>query len=187
VAINPSKVINYRALGGRPRGYDPRLRKPPTAVETRAIPIASTMLASMTPLLPTITTAPTMPPWGLLVLLGWRLLDRDVWPVWMALPLGLFDDMFSGQPMGSSMMLWTLAFLVIEVFDRRMIWRDYKEDWTIAAGLITAVLTGGLIIAGATGGSTGWHYIAPQIGMSIMSFPIVVRFCALIDRMRRRL
>lgn len=187
MALNPTKVLNYRALAGRPRGYDPRLRKAPGVVETQIIPIATTMLASMLTLLPFVTTAPTMPPWGLLVLLGWRLLDRDIWPVWMALPLGLFDDMFSGQPMGSAMMLWTLAFLAIEVFDRRMIWRDYKEDWAIAAGSIAAVLVGGLIVADGTGGGTDLITIVPQVAISILCFPIAVRFCAMIDRMRRRI
>jgi rod shape-determining protein MreD len=186
MALNPARAINYRALTG-PRGYQPRLRPPPTAVRTQFVPLATTMLASMAPLLPFVATGTTMPPWGLLVLLGWRLLDRDVWPVWMALPLGLFDDMFSGQPLGSAMMLWTLAFLVIEVFDRRMIWRDYREDWAIAAGLIAAILTGGLIVANATGGETGWLYVVPQILMSIMCFPVTVRFCAFVDRIRRGL
>lgn len=187
MAINPAKVINYRALAGRPRGYDPRLRRQPTAIETQLVPIITTMIASMAPLLPIISTAPTMPPWGLLVLLGWRLLDRDIWPVWMALPLGLFDDMFSGQPLGSAVFLWTTAFLIIEVFDRRMIWRDYKEDWTIASGLIAAVLTGGLIIAHSTGGGTPWHVILPQIILSALCFPMIVRMCAGIDRLRRRI
>jgi rod shape-determining protein MreD len=115
------------------------------------------------------------------------LLDREIWPVWMALPLGLFDDMFSGQPMGSAMMLWTLVFLVIEVFDRRMIWRDYKEDWALAAGMIAGVLSGGLVIANMTGGGTHWYIIMPQIALSILCFPMVVRFCAMIDRIRRRI
>lgn len=187
MAINPAKVINYRALAGRPRGYDPRLRPAPTAARTQMVPIATTMLASLAPLLPIIDTAAIMPPWGLLVLLGWRLLDRDLWPVWMALPLGLFDDMFSGQPTGSAMVLWTLAFLVIEVFDRRMIWRDYKEDWSIAAGLITAVIIGGLIIANASGGGTSLQYVLPQIAISALCFPLAVRFCAMVDRIRRGL
>jgi rod shape-determining protein MreD len=185
MAINPAKVINYRAIAGRPRGYDPRLRPPPTVVRTQAIPIITTMIASMATLLPVVSSATTMPPWGLLMLLGWRLLDREIWPVWIALPLGLWDDMFSGQPMGSSMMLWSLAFLAIEVFDRRMIWRDYREDWSIAAGIITAVLIGGLIIANVTGGETPLIHIIPQILISVFCFPIIVRLCAMIDRMRR--
>jgi rod shape-determining protein MreD len=187
MAIKATKVLNYRAIAGRPRGYDPRLRRAPSAIETQLVPIVTTLLASMAPLLPQVATAPTMPPWGLLVLLGWRLLDRDIWPVWMALPLGLFDDMFSGQPLGSAMFLWTSAFLIIEVFDRRMIWRDYKEDWTIAAALIAMVLVGGLVTARATGGATPLYVILPQIAISALCFPMIVRFCAAIDRLRRRI
>ncbi len=183
---------SYRALGSlvnplnRPRGYQAQIRKPPTIVEMQFVPIATTLFASLfTALLPSIATAPTMPPWGLLMALGWRLLDREIWPAWAALGLGLFDDLFSGLPIGSAVMLWTISFLALEVFDRRMIWRDYKEDWALAAGLIAFVLLGNLMIANLTGGSTRWFEILPQIGISICCFPIVVRFCAMIDRLRR--
>jgi rod shape-determining protein MreD len=46
------------------------------------------------------------------------------------------DDIFSGQPFGSAGLLWSLAMLTIEIIDSRAIWRDYIQDWLIAALLI---------------------------------------------------
>jgi rod shape-determining protein MreD len=142
------------------------------------------MIGSMTPLLPIIATAPVMPPWGLLVLLAWRMLHRNLWPVWMGIPLGVFDDIFSGQPLGSAMMLWTLALLGLDVLDRRMIWRDFWQEWGIAGALVAAMLLLQLLISYATGGATNPLLLLPQMLLSILAFPLVARTCAMLDDWR---
>ena len=161
-----------------------RIGRAPSPAQRQAVPIVSTMIGSLTPILPAIATAPTMPPWGLLILLAWRMLHRNIWPVWMGLPLGLFDDLFSGQPLGSSMMLWTLALLGLDLLDRRMIWRDFRQEWIIASGLIAAVTLFQLAIAHLTGGATNPLYLLPQIAISALAFPLVARICAVLDDWR---
>ncbi len=150
----------------------------------RTLPVISTMLGSATVILPIIATAPILPPFGLMMLLGWRLLRPELWPVWIGLPLGLVDDLFSGQPIGSAMLLWTIALLGIDLADRRMVWRDYWQDWLIAAAAIIFCLIGGLVTANATGGNGTVLQIMPQLALSILIFPVVARFCALLDRWR---
>jgi len=150
------------------------------------VPIISTMIGSMTPILPVIATAPVMPPWGLLVLLAWRMLHRNFWPVWMGLPLGFFDDMFSGQPLGSAMMLWTLALLGLDLLDRRMIWRDFRQEWAIAGALIVAILLVQLLISYTNGGATNPLFLVPQIAISVLAFPLVALGCAALDLWRLR-
>jgi rod shape-determining protein MreD len=142
------------------------------------------MLGSMTVLLPQISVFPLLPPFGLLILLAWRMIVRDLWPVWAALPLGFFDDIFSGQPLGSAMLLWTLVFLVLDIFDRWMMWRDYRQDWAIAGTLVAVVLLAGLAIANGTGGETGTVILLPQIIVSVLMFPLMVRLCAWLDGLR---
>lgn len=161
-----------------------RIGRAPSAAQRQAVPIASTMIGSMTPLLPVIVTAPIMPPWGLLVLLAWRMLHRNLWPVWMGLPLGMFDDIFSGQPLGSAMMIWTLSLLGLDLLDRRMVWRDFRQEWGIAGGLIVAVLLVQLLISYATGGATNPLMLLPQMILSILAFPLVARICAVLDDWR---
>jgi rod shape-determining protein MreD len=172
----------YRPLAAR--RYEARLNREPSQLALVGIPTGIVMLGSMATLLPIIANMPILPPFGFLFLIAWRMIVRDLWPVWAALPLGLFDDMFSGQPIGSAMLIWTLAFFVIDLFDRGMMWRDYRQDWGIASGLIVAALGLALWIANATGGDTGITVILPQIILSVLVYPLVVRACAALDRLR---
>lgn len=164
-----------------PRPPRTRIDRAPATFSREAIPIVSTMIASMVPVLPLIFLSPVVPPFGLMLLLAWRSLHRTLWPVWMGLPLGFFDDLFSGAPLGSAMLLWTLAFLAFELFDRRMIWRDYGQEWSIAVFLISAVILGELWIANMTGGETGVLIILPQILFSALLYPLVTRVCRALD------
>ena len=54
----------------------------------------SVMLGSLVTIVPAVATFPWLPPFGLLMLLGWRLHRADSLKVWAAVPLGLFDDLF---------------------------------------------------------------------------------------------
>jgi rod shape-determining protein MreD len=169
------------------RGYEPRLNRQASAWALIGIPAASVMLGSLTVLIPNISVYPMLPPVGLLLLLAWRMLVRDLWPTWVALPLGFFDDLFSGQPMGSAMLLWTLVFLILDILDRWMMWRDYRQDWIIASVLIAIVLALSLAISNSAGGATSGWLLLPQMLASALAFPMAVRICARLDRLRWQL
>lgn len=153
-------------------------------VRGQIIPVVSTITGSATALLPLIATWPLMPPFGLMMLLAWRLLRPELWPIWIGLPLGLADDLLSGQPLGSAVMLWTIALLVVDQLDRRIMFRDYWQDWLIAALAIIIVLIGGIFTANATGGNAELALIVPQIVFSVLAYPVVARLCAMLDRWR---
>ena len=148
------------------------------------LPIVTTLAGSCLVLAPYVATIPMLPPFGFLMLIAWRLLRPELWPIWIGLPLGLFDDLMSGQPIGSAVMLWTLALLAIDVIDQRLVWRDYWQDWLIAAGLTIAMLLGGLVTANMAGGEGHVVLIVPQMIVSILIYPAVARVCALLDRWR---
>ena len=95
----------------------------------------------MAPLLPIVSSAPVLPPFGLLFLLAWRLLRPGLWPVWVGAPLGLFDDLLSGQPIGSAIALWSLALILIDIVEQRFLWRNLWQDWLLAA-LVTLLAAG---------------------------------------------
>jgi rod shape-determining protein MreD len=158
---------------------------PTTAFERQLVPVGSVLLASaIGPLFPFIATMPLFPPLGLLLLLGWRLLRPEIWPAWAALGLGLFDDLFSGQPLGSAMALWTMTLLVLDVVDTRLLWRDHTQDWGLAAMAIAGVVSGGWLFAEITGGATPFWLMLPQIAITICLFPQTSRLCARLDRWR---
>lgn len=99
----------------------PRLGRHPSRWRLAGTPVVTVMLGSMLTILPVIAQSPAMPPFGLLVLLAWRLLRPELWRAWVGLPLGLFDDMMSGQPIGSAMFLWTVMLIGIDAIEHRLV------------------------------------------------------------------
>ena len=179
---NPVTAIRLPLRPGRE--YESRFDREQSLFRMLAIPIASVVLASMITTLPILTTQPLLPPFGFLMFLSWRLMRPGLLPVWSGVPFGLIDDIFSGQPFGSAGLLWSLAMLVIEVIDSRAIWRDYLQDWLIASLLIAFVLLGGLWITGLAHAAPGTVILLPQIVLSILLYPLVVRICARLDSWR---
>jgi rod shape-determining protein MreD len=112
------------------------------------------------------------------------LLRGDIWPLWMGLPLGLWDDLFSGQPIGSAMSGWTAILLVLDFLDRRTPFRDHRQDWILASMMIASYLCFALTIAWLTGGATSPVVLLPQIVLSALLFPLIARVCAALDRWR---
>jgi rod shape-determining protein MreD len=162
-----------------------RLGRHPSRWRLQATPVLTVMLGSMLTMLPIVAQSPILPPLGLLILLSWALLRPELWRAWIGVPLGLFDDLMSGQPLGSAMFLWTVTLICIDAAEQRLLWRDYWQDWLIAALAIIVCLTGGLFFARITGGGAiNWMLVVPQIGWTILLFPFVARQCAWIDRWR---
>ena len=177
--------VNAIRLPTRPaREYESRFDREQSTLKMLAIPIVSVVLASMITALPIFTAEPLLPPFGLLMFLSWRLMRPGLLPVWSGVPFGLMDDVFSGQPFGSAGLLWSLAMLVIEIIDSRAIWRDYLQDWLIAAILIAAILFGGLWITALAHAAAPPVVLVPQIILSILLYPLVVRICARLDSWR---
>lgn len=159
--------------------FDPT--PPPVAV--RLLPWVSVMLASLITTWPFIANFPVLPPLGLMMLLGWRLMRPDVFRIWAPLPLGFFDDLVSGQPLGNAMLLWTLCFFMIDLIDQRLVFRDFWQDWLIAAGSIGFCLIVGRLVAVPLGAHVDTVLLL-QIVISTMLFPVMARLCAWLDRKR---
>ncbi len=100
------------------------------------LPWLSILLGSLTPWLPVIAPAPVLPPFGFMMLLAWRLARPGLLPLWAGLPLGLFDDLYSGQPLGSAVLLFSLVLMAIELIEIRFPWRNFWLDWLTAAAIL---------------------------------------------------
>ena len=164
-----------------------RLARHRSPLRMRGTPILSVMFASLIPSIqPMVSVSPAVPPLGLLMLLAWRLLRPDMWPLWIGLPLGLFDDLVTGHPVGTAMALWTLSMIAIESARLRLLWRDYVQDWLIAVVALICVITMSWlfmhIIAGSAG-SPGCPRRRQMVG-SILLFPLAARGSAALDRWR---
>ncbi len=168
----------------------PRLGEPASLWRMRLVPIATVMVASALPLmLPLVASSPVLPPLGLLFFLCWQLLRTEMWPVWIGLPLGLWDDLFSGSPIGTAVGLWTLTSLAIHYLSQRIYWRGFFHDWAIAATLVAAVQALAAMIAhphAHSGRVLG--LVVPQIVISMLLVPLFLRLTGKFDnfRLKRR-
>jgi rod shape-determining protein MreD len=159
-----------------------KINRAPLPVVAMTVPWLTIMLGSLSPTWPVIASAPLLPPLGFLVLLAWRQLRPGLLPVWTGLPLGLFDDLYSGQPLGSAVLLWSIALIVLEVIEMRFPWRNFVLDWLVAAALIVLYLPTAMGLA--MGKTPSLVILAPQLLISILGYPLIGRLVALFDRFR---
>jgi rod shape-determining protein MreD len=161
-----------------------RINRVPSPFLARGLPWASVMISSILPGMLLIASAPILPPLGFLAFVAWRQLRPGLMPVWAGLPLGIFDDLYSGQPVGSAVLLWSLAAIVLDEIEERLPWRNFLTEWLVAMALILAYIVLSLFIANIVGASTPLHVIVPQIVISLLCYPFVGRVVALADRFR---
>lgn len=164
--------------------FSKRINRAPSPLLAHAVPWVSIMLGSLVPTWLVIASAPILPPIGFLMLLAWRQLRPGLLPVWAGLPLGLFDDLYSGQPLGNAMFLWSVAVIVLDVIEARLPWRSFVTEWLVAAGLVAGYLILGVGIANLTGGAMPLQFIIPQVVLSIVLYPVIGRIVGAFDRFR---
>lgn len=161
-----------------------RINRAPSPAFSIGLPLVSIMLASMVTFSPVVASAPVLPPFAFMMLLAWRMLRPSLLPVWIGLPLGAFDDLFSGQPFGSGIVLWSATMLAMEAIDGRFLWRGFVQDWLAGSALMAAYL---FLSATFAGFATGYPLpltIGPQLLLSVVLFPLVTRVVSLLDRVR---
>lgn len=167
-----------------PPAATPRINRAPSPVIALAFPWLVVMFGSLLQTLPLIASAPVMPPLGFLFLLAWRQLRPGLLPVWAGLPLGLVDDLFSGQPMGSAMLLWSATMIAMDAIEQRFPWRSYLLDWLVAAAFIVGYLLLSSLIAHIGDSGPFLGVLVPQLVLSVLVFPLGERFVANCDRFR---
>jgi len=148
------------------------------------IPAATVVAASLLAALPIVSTSGWYPDLGYLVLISWRLLRYDPWPAWWAAPLGLVNDLFTVYPLGFSIALWSATMLVLDLIDRRTMWRDYWIEWMVAAVLITLDEWLQWRVARLTGADLPFTMMLPQLLISICAFPLSAWAVSRVDAWR---
>jgi rod shape-determining protein MreD len=148
------------------------------------VPAATVVAASLLSALPIVSTSGWYPDLGYLVLVSWRLQRADPWPAWWAAPLGLVNDLFTGYPIGFSVALWAATMLVLDLIDRRTMWRDYWMEWDLAGVLITIDEWFQWRIAKVIGAAPPFVRMVPTLIISICVFPVVAWIVSRIDAWR---
>ncbi len=160
------------------------INRAPSPLLAYLTPWLSVTLASVMPGWLFIASVPLMPPLGFLTLLAWRQLHPGLLPVWAGLPLGLIDDLVSGQPLGSGVLLWSVAMLGLEAIELRWPWRNFLWEWSVSSATIVAYLVSAGVFANGLARPDWLLMILPQIVLSILIYPLVARMVARLDRVR---
>lgn len=172
------------AINARRDAYGSKINRDHSPILAYGVPWLTIMLGSLTPLLPVIAPAPLLPPLGYLLLLGWRLARPGLLPMWAGLPLGFFNDLYSGQPMGSGILLFSLTMVALELLENRFPWRSFLQDWLTAALFIFAYLLVSALFSGAQIRLSQLTLLIPQALLSVVVFPIVAKMVSFFDNMR---
>jgi len=173
--------LNPRA---RSDPYGQKINRDHSPVLVHGIPWVTILLGSLTPMLPIIAAGPIVPPMGLIILVAWRLLRPGLIPLWAGFSLGLFDDLFSGQPFGSGILLFSAALIVLDLLEIRFPWRNFWHNWLTASLVFLCYLGVAAVLSGAKLTMLHFAVIAPQALLSILLFPIIASIAALLDRIR---
>lgn len=161
-----------------------QINRAPSPTLATVMPWVLVMFGSLTPTWPIIASAPVMPPLGFMFLIAWQQLRPGVFPVWAGLPLGMFDDLYSGQPFGSAVLLWSLTMIALDLIELRFPWRGFAQEWAAATGLLACYLLLTTGLANLSGGATTLAVLGPQLIVTILLFPLAGRFVGAVDRFR---
>lgn len=164
--------------------YGSRIGRVHSPVLVHGIPPLTIILGSILPSLVMSSALPFVPPFGFIFLIAWRIVRPGLFPVWIGLPLGLVDDLFSGQPFGSAIFLWSIAMIAIELIEARFPWRNFIQDWLTMSGVITSYIIAAALFSGAEVTLHGVLALIPQALLSVLLFPIIARMVARLDRLR---
>lgn len=153
-------------------------------LKRRYVPVISTVLAILFSLFPLVVTSALLPDLGFLVLLTWRLLRPEVWVPSAALGFGLLDDLVSGHPIGQSMALWTIIFLVLDFLEHRVHYKDFWFDWLYAAVAVMFHTAAAWYIGVMMGSPSPFAQMLPQLAVTILAYPVMARMILGLDRWR---
>ena len=164
--------------------FGSKINRDHSPILVHGIPWLSILLFSLTPMLPIIAPAPILPPMGYLLMLCWRMLRPGLLPLWAGFPLGLFDDIFSGQPVGSGVLLFSLTLISLDLLELRFPWRGFWQNWLITALFLLAYLNIAALVSGAQIDLDQLAALVPQFLLSIIVVPVVMALVGLLDRLR---
>ncbi len=164
--------------------FGSKINRDHSPVLAYGIPWLIILFASLSPMLPIIAPVPILPPLGYLFLLAWRVLRPGLLPMWAGLPLGFFDDLFSGQPLGSGILLFSVTMIALDLIEQRFPWRGFWQDWGIATVFVSLYLVLTTLFSGAGLPLVQYPLILPQLALSILLFPVVAQIVSLLDRFR---
>lgn len=177
-------------LTSRPRRratpYGTGINRAPSPLLAQVVPYASILLGSLLPFFLMADVMPLLPPLGYMMLLGWRIMRPGFLPLWAGVPLGAFDDLFSGQPFGSAIFLWSITMIALEIIETRFPWRGFWQDWFTAGFALVLYIIAAMAVSGAIVTQQQVVAALPQVLLAVLLYPLFSRLVARLDIFRLR-
>lgn len=131
---------------------------------------------SFTAALPFLAEQPVLPAFGFLAFVTWRLLAPELLPPWSAIGFGAFDDLVSGNPLGTAILLWTITALVLPWVERAFLFRTWRQDWMIMGTVAIAYHAALWLLSPLNGGSPvpPLALLVPA-ALSLLAVPVLAR------------
>jgi len=164
--------------------YRSGINREPSPLRARSVPYASIMAGSLLPVFLQADVMPLSPPLGFIMLVAWRLMRPGLMPIWAGAPLGLFDDLISGQPLGSAVLLFSLAMIAFEILEEKVPWRGFWQDWFTAGLFIFVYILAAMVLSRAMLSPALLIASLPQIVLSVVLYPLIARLVSWLDRFR---
>lgn len=172
--------------------YTQRINSTHSQWRITLIPIISVLLASVLPDIFFIASSPFLPSFSLMIFMGWMVLRPGIWPLWSAVTFGIWDDVFSGQPMGSAVVIWSAILLIYDQIEERMPWRSHWQDWLIAsvfliiAHFIAAIFALYIPVEDSFRATLFFSpmILGTQLIIAICGFPLILRLIYRLDQAR---
>ncbi|MFM5955402.1 MAG: rod shape-determining protein MreD [Novosphingobium sp.] len=166
------------------RWYPKEINRTHSPVLATALPWLSIMLGSLVPQWCSIFSSPLMPPFGYLMLVSWRQVRPGVLPVWAGWPLGMFDDLYSGLPFGTGVLLWSMTLIFMDILESRYPWRGVFVDWLVGAALASTYLLIAFVIANHSSDAASSAGLVIQLALTALLLPLCGRWVSWCDRLR---
>lgn len=131
---------------------------------------------------PLLVPVPVFPQLGLLGIFVWATFQPGLMPPWVAFLLGLVADLLFAQPLGVNATLFAATAAFVRVFEARYGHHAHDFDWGVASLTIIAFAVLTVQLMTLAGQPTPLLPLAWQVATSIIAYPMVVFFCAAIQR-----
>ncbi|MFZ4689590.1 MAG: rod shape-determining protein MreD [Polymorphobacter sp.] len=146
------------------------------------VPAATTLLLVLVMTAPLVVPVPVFPQVALLGIFIWATFQPGLMPPWVAFLVGLIADLLFAQPLGLNAALFAAAAAFVRVFEARYGHHTHGFDWGVAAAAIIAFELATWQLMTLAGRPIPLPPLGWQIVTSIVAYPVVVAFCALIQR-----
>ncbi|AOL23605.1 rod shape-determining protein MreD [Erythrobacter litoralis] len=172
----PTRSTRYRGSG---------INREASPLRAGTVPYVSILAGSLLPvLLLQADVMPLSPPLGYIMLVAWRLMRPGLLPIWAGVPLGLFDDLVSGQPIGCAVLLWSLTMIAFEYLEQQVPWRGFWQDWFTAGLAIVLYILAAMALSRATVSPALLLAMLPQIVVAVVLYPVFARLVSRLDLFR---